>query len=231
MADFHARIHETLSDLGIDIEIKEEPVGEPMRTPFPENFEHASSDSEAVERFFRILDWTDSAFDEFSGWFSGKTSPVHLFWHSFDLAVTRFSGRRGAALEADPVTQEAYSHEVLSFGFWAGDDTIGDATYYFYTAPRAAGIARPAALDRRMGRVRLWLARRPSVRDGSHGARPTSLFARLPPVRLRGGRSPRRLGRDGLAVEMVPVTGAAAGAPRHGGGRVRRQPGAADGPT
>ena len=79
-------------------------------------------------------------FEEFSGWFNGKTSPVHLFWHSLDLAVTRFSGRPGAPMDADPVTQEAYSQEVISFGFWAGDDNVGDAAYYAYTAPEPQGL-------------------------------------------------------------------------------------------
>ena len=79
-------------------------------------------------------------FEEFSGWFNGKTSPVHLFWHSLDLAVTRFSGRPAGQADADPVTQEAYSHEVISFGFWPGDDRIGDAAYYSYTAPEPDGL-------------------------------------------------------------------------------------------
>jgi hypothetical protein len=135
VADFDAGLHALLTELGIDVEIKEEPFGVPMTTRFPEDVEHASWDRDAVERFARILDWTDSVFEEFSGWFSGKTSPVHLFWHGLDLAVTRFSGRPGVPLDADAVTQEAYSHEVISFGFWAGDDTVGDATYYSYTAP------------------------------------------------------------------------------------------------
>ncbi|MDP9284541.1 MAG: DUF5996 family protein, partial [Actinomycetota bacterium] len=87
-----------------------------------------------------ILDWSDSVFEEFSGWFTGKTSPVHLFWHSLDLAVTRFSGRPGAPIDADPVTQEAYSQELISFGFWAGDDTVGDAAYYSYTSPEPEGL-------------------------------------------------------------------------------------------
>ena len=87
-----------------------------------------------------ILDWSDTVFEEFSGWFNGKTSPVHLFWHGLDLAVTRFSGRAGRTIDADPVNQEAYSHEVISFGFWAGDDTVGDAAYYSYTAPEPEGI-------------------------------------------------------------------------------------------
>jgi hypothetical protein len=135
VAEFDRRLHAALAELDIDVEIKEEPFGLPMTTPFPRDLEHASWDRDAIERFARILDWSDSVFEKFSGWFNGKTSPVHLFWHGLDLAVTRFSGRRGAALEADLVTQEAYSHEVISFGFWAGDDTVGDAAYYSYTAP------------------------------------------------------------------------------------------------
>ncbi len=79
-------------------------------------------------------------FEEFSGWFSGKTSPVHLFWHSFDLAVTRFSGRPAPPIAADAVTQEAYSREAISFGFWAGDDNIADAAYYSYTSPEPDGL-------------------------------------------------------------------------------------------
>jgi len=140
VADFDARLHETLSELGVDMAIKEEPFGLPMTTPFPEDREHTSWDRDAIERFGGILDWTDGVFDEFSGWFSGKTSPVHLFWHSFDLAVTRFSGRPAPALAADAVTRETYSHEVISFGFWPGDDRVQDAAYYSYTAPEPDGL-------------------------------------------------------------------------------------------
>jgi hypothetical protein len=140
VADFDTQIHAVLSDLGIDVAIKEEPFGLPMTTPFAEDVEHASWDRDAIERFGRILDWSDSVFEEFSGWFNGKTSPVHLFWHSFDLAVTRFSGRPGAPIDADPVTQEAYSHELISFGFWPGDDSHGDAAYYSYAAPEPKGL-------------------------------------------------------------------------------------------
>jgi hypothetical protein len=140
VADFDARIHATLKELGIDVAIKEQPFGVPMITPFAQDVEHASWDREAIERFGRILDWSDSVLEEFSGWFSGKTSPVHLFWHSFDLAVTRFSGRPGAPIDTDPVTQEAYTHEVISFGYWPGDDNLGDAAYYSYTAPEPDGL-------------------------------------------------------------------------------------------
>jgi len=140
VADFDARIHAVLDELGVDVEIKEVPFGVPMTTPFPEDHEHGAWDGDAVRRFGRILDWSDSVLEEFSGWFSGKTSPVHLFWHSFDLAVTRFSGRRAPPLGDDPVSHEAYSHEVISFGFWPGDDKVGDAAYYSYTAPEPEGL-------------------------------------------------------------------------------------------
>ena len=140
VADFDARLHALLTELGIDVEINEQPFGLAMTTPFPQDVEHASWDREAIERFGRILDWTDTVFEEFSGWFNGKTSPVHLFWHSLDLAVTRFSGRAGPTIDADPVNQEAYSHELISFGFWSGDDTVGEAAYYSYTAPEPEGL-------------------------------------------------------------------------------------------
>jgi hypothetical protein len=91
----------------------------PVTTPFQQDREHAAYDADAVTRFWRVLDWTDAVVEEFAGWSCAKTSPVHLFWHSFDLAVTRFGGKRAPALPAaDAVTREAYSHEVASFGFW-----------------------------------------------------------------------------------------------------------------
>ncbi|HEX3453475.1 MAG TPA: DUF5996 family protein [Gaiellaceae bacterium] len=149
VADFDRQLHGLLAGLGVDVEIKEDPFGMPMTTPFPDDREHASYDPDAVQRFWRILDWTDSVFEEFSGWFCGKTSPVHLFWHSFDLAVTRFNGRRAPALpDADAVTREAYTHEVVSFGFWAGDANVREPAYYSYTAPEPAGLReRPLRPD------------------------------------------------------------------------------------
>jgi hypothetical protein len=140
VADFDGRLHGMLAGLGIDVEIREVPFGVPMTTPFPSDHEHAAWDRDYAERFWEALDWTDRVLDEFSGWFKAKTSPVHLFWHSLDLAVTRFSGRDAPAIDADPVTQEAYSRELISFGFWAGDDNLGDAAYYSYTAPEPAGL-------------------------------------------------------------------------------------------
>ena len=140
VADFDAALHRALAALGVDVAIREEPFGVPMTTLFPEDREHASWDRDAVERFWRVIDWTDRVLEEFSGWFRGKTSPVHLFWHSFDLAMGRFSGRPAPVAGADPVSREAYSAEVIAFGFWAGDDSVPEPTYYSYTAPEPAGL-------------------------------------------------------------------------------------------
>jgi hypothetical protein len=140
VAGFDACLHDALRKLGIDVAIQEQPFGVPMKTSFREDTEHAFWDHDAVERFGRILDWSDSVLEEFSGWFNGKTSPVHFFWHGFDLAVTRFSGRPSGNSSDDPVTREAYSHEVISFGFWPGDDKVPDAAYYSYTAPEPEGL-------------------------------------------------------------------------------------------
>jgi hypothetical protein len=140
VSEFDRQLHRTLDDLGLDVEIREEPFGVPMTTPFREDVEHASWDRDAVERFHRILDWSDAVLDEFSGWFCGKTSPVQVFWHGLDLATGRYSGRPAPPIEADRVTQEAYSREVIAFGFWAGDDNLGDAAYYSYTSPEPDGL-------------------------------------------------------------------------------------------
>jgi Family of unknown function (DUF5996) len=145
VAAFDDQLHTALSRLGVDVAIRESPFGIAITTPFPEDRDHASYDPEAVQRFWRILDWSDTVLEEFAGWYCGKTSPVHLFWHSLDLAVTRFGGKRAPAMpDADPVTQEAYSHEVVSFGFWAGDPKVRQPTYYSYTAPEPDGLRERA---------------------------------------------------------------------------------------
>jgi Family of unknown function (DUF5996) len=142
VAEFHDRVMELLDALGVAVAIRAEPFGVPMTTPFADDREHASYDAGAVERWWRIVAWADWVLEGFSGWFSGKSSPVHLFWHSLDLAVTRFSGRPAPPMpDADPVTREAYCEEVISMGFWAGDDQLGDAAFYSYTAPEPAGLA------------------------------------------------------------------------------------------
>jgi Family of unknown function (DUF5996) len=141
VAEFDAKLHAALRRLGVDAAIRETPYGLPLTTPFPEDREHAAYDRDAVQRFWRILDWSDEVFEEFAGWYCGKTSPVHLFWHGLDLAVTRFSGRRApVSSSASLVNREAYSHEVISFGVWAGDDKVRELTYYSYTSPEPAGL-------------------------------------------------------------------------------------------
>lgn len=142
VAAFHERFFTLLAARGIEVETKAEPYRIPITTPFAEDTEHASYDREAVERFWQALRWIDWTLQEFAGWFCGKTSPVHLFWHGLDLAVTRFSGARAPENpNADPVTREAYSHEVISFGFWPGDQKVRMPAFYSYTAPEPAGLA------------------------------------------------------------------------------------------
>jgi hypothetical protein len=150
VADFYREFLHALADLGVRVKIWTMPVEIPDPIPFEKDHVHASYDPEAVHRFWSILTWVDGVFKEFRGRFLGKVSPVHFWWGSFDLAVTRFSGR--AAPErpgADRVTREAYSHEVSSSGFWPGGNGISGPGFYSYAAPEPAGFGgqrvRPAA--------------------------------------------------------------------------------------
>ena len=141
VADFYRAFVGLLSEMNIKVKIWPVPVEIPNPIPFEEDTKHASYDREAVERFFRILILVDEAFKQFRCNFVGKCSPVHFFWGSFDLAVTRFSGRRAPERpEADSITREAYSHEVISAGFWPGSGEIQDAAFYAYAAPEPAGL-------------------------------------------------------------------------------------------
>jgi hypothetical protein len=142
VAEFDERLHSLLARHGADTEIREEPYGLPWATkPFPDDREHSSYERDAAERFWRILGWTNGILEEFAGWYCGKSSPVHLFWHGLDLAYTRFGGARAPARpDASPVDREAYSHEVVSFGFWMGDENGPEPSYYSYTAPEPARL-------------------------------------------------------------------------------------------
>jgi len=112
----------------------------PNPIPFDEDRVHASYDAERVDTFWRILQSVDGVFQRFRSGFVGKVSPVHFFWGSFDLAVTRFSGRRAPERPgADRITREAYSDEVSSAGFWAGGATAAEPFFYSYVYPEAAG--------------------------------------------------------------------------------------------
>lgn len=143
VAGFYTAFTGCLETLGVRPEIKADPFGVPMTTPFEADEEHHQYDVTYVERYRQVLAEVSWVFEEFAGWYRGKSSPVHLFWHSMDLAVTRFSGRRAdppPPPEADRVTQHAYSDEVISFGFWAGDQKITEPAFYSYTAPAPAGL-------------------------------------------------------------------------------------------
>jgi hypothetical protein len=142
VAQFYAKLFSTLDELGVDVTIKGKPFGIPITTPFAEDNEHASYDPEYVQRWWQAMLSLYAVMSQFMGRFLGKTTPVHLFWHSFDLAFTRFSGKRAPTREgADPVTREAYSHEVISFGWWPGDADTRQPMFYSYTAPEPPGLA------------------------------------------------------------------------------------------
>jgi uncharacterized protein DUF5996 len=146
VADFYHEFMATLESLGIEVKIWPTPVEIPNPIPFQEDLQHASYDPEYAHRFWRALVTADTIFKEFRSHFLGKVSPVHFFWGSFDLAVTRFSGRRAPPREgADPITREAYSHEVISAGFWPGGGDIKGAAFYAYAAPEPAGFAQAEA--------------------------------------------------------------------------------------
>jgi len=149
VADFHRELFAALDALGVEATIRAEPFDLPFSTPFPADREHRAWDPAAVERFWRALVWIGGVFEEFAGRFAGKATPVHLFWHSFDLAYSRFSGRRAPAMEgAGDVAREAYSHEVTSFGFWAGDAKVREAMFYSYVYPVPEGLTdRPLHPD------------------------------------------------------------------------------------
>jgi hypothetical protein len=144
VADFYSSLFSNLAKLGIEPKIWAVPYEAPSTTPFAQDTENKSYDREYVERFHHILVAVDDILEEFRGRFIGKSTPVHLFWHSFDLALTRFSGKAAPPMpEANMVTREAYSHEVTSFGFWFGDDkpnSVAAPAFYSYTAPEPAGL-------------------------------------------------------------------------------------------
>jgi hypothetical protein len=141
VADFYKHFMEMLASAGIQIKIWKMPVEVPDPIPFDQDRVHASYDPEYANRFWKILSSAARVFQEFRSGFIGKSSPVHFFWGSFDLAVTRFSGRRAPERSgADAITREAYSHEVSSVGFWPGGGEIKGAAFYSYMAPEPQGF-------------------------------------------------------------------------------------------
>jgi hypothetical protein len=145
VADFYDEFMAMLRQAGIEVKIWKMPVEIPNPVPFNEDRSHCAYDRAAVERFWRILLSVQTVFQEFRSGFVGKCSPVHFFWGSFDLALTRFSGRRAPERPgADNITREAYSHEVSSVGFWPGAG-LGDAAFYSYAAPEPEGFSTAGA--------------------------------------------------------------------------------------
>jgi hypothetical protein len=143
VADFYKDFMGALESLGIAVRIWKMPVEIPNAIPFDQDTQHASYDPEYASRFWRILVSCEAIFNEFRAGFIGKASPVHFFWGSFDLAATRFSGRRAPERPgADSITREAYSHEAISAGFWPGGGEVKGAAFYAYAAPEPEGFAK-----------------------------------------------------------------------------------------
>ncbi|MGZ3508843.1 MAG: DUF5996 family protein [Vulcanimicrobiaceae bacterium] len=141
VAEFYGTLMEKLGALGIDVKILAKPYGVPMTTPFEQDTEHASYDAQSVRKWWAIVVWSADVFEEYASRFYGKQSPAHVFWHTLDLAMARYSGRRAPERpNATIVEADAYSHEVISAGFWAGDANIPAPTYYTYTVPEAATL-------------------------------------------------------------------------------------------
>ena len=147
VADFYTELMAVLRSMDIVVHIWKMPVEVPDPIPFDEDNVHAACDGDYARRLWRILLSADEVFKVFRSCFVGKSSPVHFFWGSFDLALTRFSGRRAPERkDADPVLrkimQEAYSHEVISAGWWPGSGNVKDAAFYCYAAPTPAGFEK-----------------------------------------------------------------------------------------
>ena len=146
VADFFSATIDLLASMGIAVAIRETPNEVPNPIRFSEDRTHASYDAAAAHRFWRALMQADRVFKLFRSGFLGKASPVHFFWGSFDLAVSRFSGRRaplhpgGVPGLPDAVTREAYSHEVSSAGFWPGNEAFPRPAFYSYAYPEPAGF-------------------------------------------------------------------------------------------
>jgi hypothetical protein len=141
VADFHKELMGLLAELGIQVKIHSKPDEVPDAIAFAQDRVHSSYDPEYARRFWQVLVATDSVLKEFRGRFTGKCSPVHFYWGSFDLCCTRFSGRRAPERPgADAMTREAYSHEVISGGFWPGSGVVNDAAFYAYAAPEPQGF-------------------------------------------------------------------------------------------
>ena len=201
VASFHAATMAALADLGIAVTIDEMPNELPDPVRFSEDKAHASYDPDSVRRFLQILVNCDRVFKQFRTGFLGKASPVHFFWGSFDLAVTRFSGRRaprhpgGVAHLPDAVAREAYSHEESSAGFWPGGGAVDYPAFYSYAYPEPAGFRTS-----KCGRMRPSSARR-----SANSSCPMMPCERADPdkrcsISCKAPMRPRRFQRNGIAT-------------------------------
>ena len=149
VAAFYREFMDALRSLGIDVKIRTMPCEVPNPIAFDRDVAHSSYDPDCVGRFWRILVTVDTIFKEFRARFIGKVSPVHFFWGSFDMAVTRFSGRRAPPRPgADSITREAYSHEVISAGWWPGGGDFAGPAFYAYAVPEPPGFREAAVRPR-----------------------------------------------------------------------------------
>ena len=145
VATFYAETMDMLRQLGLEVHIWKMPVEIQDPIPFDQDEQHASYDPDYANRCWQVLRASEKVMQEFRSRFIGKCSPVHFFWGSFDLAVTRFSGRPAPPRpDADPITREAYSHEVISHGWWPGQGPLGKPAFYSYTAPAPEGLSSAA---------------------------------------------------------------------------------------
>lgn len=142
VADFYKKLIAIIQKLNIPVSILDVPYDLGINKPFGEITEYHNYDEIYTKDLWRILLWVDDVFKEFSGGFYGKTCPVHLYWHSMDLAVTRFSGNEAPPKGDDAriSDKDAYTHECISFGFWAGDENVPEPAFYSYTYPSPEGL-------------------------------------------------------------------------------------------
>ncbi len=140
VADFHEALFSRLEDLGISVKIVGVPYDNKSKIPFAEDSAPRTYDEVAVTDFWRSLCAIANIFETYRSGFVGKQTPVQLYWHSFDMAVTRFSGRPHPLEGGTQSDKEAYSHEVISIGFWPGDDNFPEAAFYGYAYPEPAGL-------------------------------------------------------------------------------------------
>lgn len=144
VATFHRKVFEVLESIEVQPKIIGIPYDHPCEEPFAECETHHTYQADWVNKFFQVLVFANNAFTKFNNRFSGKVSPVQLFWHHLDLAVARFSGKRGPVMpeEATLADKLAYSHEVFSAGFWSGDQNVRGAAFYAYMYPAPKGMGK-----------------------------------------------------------------------------------------